>query len=83
MLISVKTTVKYQLERGQESMGDAPVLSRFFLLRNLDQNQSVIWSIVMKEKTFFLTASKRRRKMSIYISLFRVTIPANYTSECL
>jgi len=30
---------------------------------------------------FLLTASLRRRKMSVYISLLTVTIPLNYTSE--
>jgi hypothetical protein len=34
MLISVKETGKNQLEPGQESMADAPVLSRCSLLRN-------------------------------------------------
>ena len=30
---------------------------------------------------FLLTASLRRRRMSMYISLFTVTIPVNYSSE--
>jgi hypothetical protein len=35
VLISVKGTVKNQLEPGQESMGDVPVLSHCSLLRNI------------------------------------------------
>jgi len=34
MLISVEGTGKNQLQPGQESMGDAPVLSHCSLLRN-------------------------------------------------
>jgi hypothetical protein len=34
MLISVEETVKHQLEPNQGSMGDAPVLSYYSLLRN-------------------------------------------------
>jgi hypothetical protein len=34
MLISVEVTRKNQVQPGQESMGEAPVLSRCSLLRN-------------------------------------------------
>jgi hypothetical protein len=34
MLVSVEGTLKNQLYPGQESMGNAPVLSRFSWLRN-------------------------------------------------
>jgi hypothetical protein len=46
----------------------------------------VCWTIVVKEKpvdgsqffeTFRLTASLRRRRISMYVSLFTVTIPVN------
>jgi len=55
-----------------------------------DHNRPVCWSIVVKEKPtvgspflerFLLTAFLRRRRISVYISLFTVTIPVNYTSE--
>jgi hypothetical protein len=49
MLISVEGIEKNQLESGQEIMGDAAVLSHFSLIRNIDQNRPVRWSIVVKE----------------------------------
>ena len=71
-------------------MGDAPVLSHCSLLRILDQNRPVSWNIVVKEKStvgcpffeaFPLTTSLRRRRMSMYVSLFTVAVPLNYASE--
>ena len=51
MLTSIEGTSKNQLEPGLEIMGDAPVLSHCFWLRNpLCQNRPVCWSIVVKEK---------------------------------
>jgi hypothetical protein len=50
----------------------------------------VCWSIVVKEKptvdssffgAFLLTTSLRWRRTSVYIYLFRITIPVNYTNE--
>ena len=79
MLISFKETGKNQMEQSQESMGDAPVLSHCSLLKHPWTNRPVSYSIVVKEKPtlvshisvlFLLTASLRRRRMSIYISLF-------------
>jgi len=50
MLISVEGTGKNQLQPGQECMGDEAVLLRRSLLRSLDQNRPVCWSIVVKKK---------------------------------
>jgi len=51
MLISIKGTGKNQPDPGLESMGDDPVLSNCFWLRNpLYQNRPLCWSIVVKEK---------------------------------
>jgi len=92
MLISVEGTGKNQLQPGQESMGDDAVLLHLSLLRSHDQNRPVCWSIVMKKKptvrsplfdAFPSAASLRRRRMSMYISLFTAEIPIKYTSESL
>jgi len=82
MLISVEGRGKSQLEPGEESMGNAPVSSHCSLVRNpwpkptgvLEHCRegdfncwfSVFWGRVL------LTASVRRRRMSVYISLFTV-----------
>jgi len=50
MLISVEGTSKSQLERGQASMEDAPVLSHCSLLRNPSPKRPVCWCIVVNEK---------------------------------
>jgi hypothetical protein len=50
MLISVEGASKNQLEPGQESMGEAPVLSHCSLLRKLKQKPTLYGSIVVKEK---------------------------------
>jgi hypothetical protein len=90
MLIPVEGTGKNQLEPSQESMGRTPVLPRWSLQRILDQNGQVCWSIVVKARPtvgspfygiFLLTASLRRRRMSVHISLFTAAIPVNYTRE--
>jgi len=92
MPISVEGTRKNQLEPCLEIMGDAPVLSHFRLLKKiLGQNRPVCWSIVVKEKPtiyspffsvrFLLTASLRRRRMSMYRNVSLALISVNYTSE--
>jgi len=48
ILISVKKTGKNQLEPGQESMGDGPLLSHCSLLRNFRPKPIVCWNIVVK-----------------------------------
>ena len=50
MLISVERTGKNQLKPGQESTGDDAVLLHCSLLRYLEQNRPVCWSIVVKKK---------------------------------
>ena len=80
MLTPVEGTGKNQLEPGQNSMGDASELLHCSFLGSFDQNRPVCWSIIVKEIKmflhfsgyFFLTASQRRRIMSMYISLFTV-----------
>ena len=49
VLIPVDGTGKNQLEKCQKSMGNAPMLSHFSLLRNPWPNRPVCWSIVVKE----------------------------------
>ena len=79
MPISVDGTGNNQLESGQESMSYAPVVSRCSLIR--DQNRPICWSIVHFSGRFVLTVSLRNWKISMYTSLFTVSIPVNYTSE--
>jgi len=73
-------------------MGDDEVLLLRSLLRSLDQNRPVCWSIVVKKKptvrsplfeVFPSAASLRRRRMPMYTSLFTVDIPIKYMSEFL
>jgi hypothetical protein len=74
----------------QMSLGDAAVLSHCSLVRNpwpkptgvlehcLEGDTNCWFSIFW---SFLLTASLRRRRMSVYISLFTVAVTVNYTSE--
>jgi hypothetical protein len=66
MLISVERTGtrKNQLKSGQKSMGDDAVLLHCSLLRTLEQNRPVCWSIVVK-------------KMPTVRSPFLVTFPSD------
>jgi len=90
--ISVKGIVKNQLKPGQGSLGDALVLSHCSLLINpwakpigaledCSEGENNCWFLVFL--CFLLTASLRRRRMTMYISLFTVAVPVNYTSEFL
>jgi hypothetical protein len=49
MMISIKGTGKYQLDPGEKSMRNAPVLSHCSSSRNPWPNRPVCWSIVVKE----------------------------------
>jgi hypothetical protein len=81
VLISVEETGKNQLEPSQEGMEFA-VLSQCSLLELLEQNRPLCWSIVVRENQllvlhfsgrFLVTASSRRRRMSLYIYIFSFT----------
>ena len=72
-------------------MGDAPVWSRCTLLRNPwlkpagvlehgHEGETYCWFCIFRGH-FLLTASLRRRMLSMCISLFKIAIPVNYTSE--
>ena len=50
LIIGREQVNKHELESGQESTRDVSVLSHCSLLRNIDQNRPVCWSIVVKEK---------------------------------
>ena len=76
---------------GQDIMGDAQVLSHFSLLRKFltktgwcagallwRRNQQLFLHLLGH---FLLTASARRRKISMYISLLTAGIPVNYTGQ--
>jgi hypothetical protein len=86
MLISVEGKAKNYLEPGKGGMGDAPVLSHYYLLRNhwpkpngvLEHCQLLVLHLW---ECFLLTASLGQWRMSLYISLFTVAIPLNYTIE--
>jgi len=89
MLISVQVG-KNQLDWAQESTGYAPMLSHCSLLRNLWPKPTGVLEHYSKGDTnfwfylsgrFLLTASLRRRRMSMYISLLTVAISVNYTSD--
>jgi len=92
MLISVEGTDKNQLEPGEESMGGSTVLSLYFANKSLaktdrchgalsrTRNQLLVLHFLGR---FLLTASLRRRKMSLYINFASATIPVNYSSEFL
>ena len=55
----------------------------------LDQHRPVCWSIVEEQPTvgsplferFLQTAPLKRRRMSVYVSLYTVAIPVNLTGE--
>jgi hypothetical protein len=52
MLISFKVTGKNQLRPGEESVGDAPVLSHCFLLRNIwKKNYQCAGALSWRERT--------------------------------
>ena len=62
MLISLKVTSKNQLQPGEESVGDAPVLSHCSLLRSIWKKKlPVCWITVVTEKNncwfFILTGT--------------------------
>ena len=80
VLISVEGTGKNQVERGQESMGDAPVLSHCSLLRNIylltPRNRVLLekltgFQLVKKFPAFygtrrFITAVTSARHLSVF-----------------
>jgi hypothetical protein len=49
-VVSVEKTGKNNLQPGQESMGNDPVLSHYFCYEIYDQNRPVFWSIVVNAK---------------------------------
>jgi len=82
---------KNQLHLGQESVGDVSVLSYCSSLRNswpkptgvlehYREGETNCWFSIFRG-VFFPTASRRRRRMSTYFSLFTVTIPINYSRQ--
>jgi hypothetical protein len=90
MLISIEEIGENQLQPGQESMGDFPVLSHCRLVVNLDRNRPVCWSIVKEEPTafspFFGTfpsdrIPKATKDISVHFFIRGFTISVNYTSE--
>ena len=90
ILISFKGTGENQLQPGQESVGDTPVLSHCYLIRNPTTYTdwcagALSWRnqlLVLHFKRCFLpTTCLRRRKISMYISLLIVENTVNYTSE--
>jgi hypothetical protein len=82
MLISFERTSKNRVKPGQERMGYAPVLSYCSLLRNpLTRPTGVLehchagetnWWFSISSGRFLLPTSPRRRRMSMYSSLFIV-----------
>ena len=79
MLISVKGTGNSQQEPGQESVGDAAVLSHCSLLRNTWPKPTGVLEHFYG--LFLLTAFLRRQRMSMYRNFPHAGIPVNYTSE--
>jgi len=92
MLISVEETGKNQLETGQESMGGSTVLSLCFAKKSLtktdrcagafsrSRNQMLVLHFLGR---FLLSASLKRRRISLYINFPSAAIPVNYSSEFL
>jgi hypothetical protein len=70
-------------------MGESQVVSHCFLLRKPGLKLTSVLEHCCEEETnfgfpflgAFLTASLRRRRMSVSLSLFTVEIPVNYTTE--
>jgi len=83
LLLSVKRTGKYQLEPGQESIGDASVLSHGSLLRSPWTKPFAELEHCHEGETF---RSDLIQKATKYVNIhffIRVTIPANNISEFL
>jgi hypothetical protein len=87
----IPETGESQLETSQESMGDASVFSHCSLLRNPSPKPTGVLEhcssgetqplVLIFSRRFHLAASQRRRKMSLYISLFTVAIHVNYSRD--
>ena len=71
-------------------MGDAPVLSHFFVKKSLTKTDwcagALSWRrnqllVLHFSGCFLLTTSVMWQRMFLYISVFKVPVPINYTSE--
>ena len=96
MLISVKGTGKNQLQPGEESVGDDPVLSHCSLLWNIKKRKKlpVSWSIVktgkkllilhLEEGEKFPSANIPKTTMNINVNFFiHINTSGKFTSEFL
>jgi hypothetical protein len=92
VLISVEGTGKNQLESAREITGDDPVSSHFFFVKKyLTKNPTGVLEHCREGETnglfsiyrwnFLLTASVRRRRISMYIYLLTAEIHISYTGE--
>jgi hypothetical protein len=79
MFISVEESSNSQQEPGQESVGDAAVLSHCSLLRNTWPKPTGV--LEQFSALFLLTAFLRLRKMSMYRNSPHTGIPVDYTSK--
>ena len=93
MLISVDGTDKNELQSCQESTGHAPgTVTLFFAKKFLTKTDWCAGALSWRRNQmlvphilgcFLLNASLRRRKVSMYISLFTIRNAVNYTSKFL
>jgi len=86
VLISVEGKGENQSEPSQENMGSLQCRHTVLCFKKKTWPNRAVWRsdqlwILHFSGCFLLTASLRRRTMSMYTSLFTVAIPVNYTSE--
>ena len=90
MFISIEGTIKNQLHLVQDSTGDASVLTQIFLKKSLTKTDRCVVALSWRRNQMLvlhflwcvlLNTTLRLRRMSMYISLFTVAIPVNFTSK--
>jgi len=92
MPISIEGTGHNQVQPGQESEGDVPVMSQCSLFKILHKTDRCVGALFWRRNQllilhvsghFLLTPSLMRRRMPMYISLLILPIPLQFTNYFL